>query len=179
MPIHDAETARVLLRDAKTRYSDATHVVHAFRTGSEGAETRGCSDDGEPSGTAGRPVLDVLSGGSGGGNALVLVIRYFGGVKLGTGGLVKAYGDTAKAVLALATWEELRLWVTGAVAVTWAEHRPLRTQVLALEGQVLVEEFGDGVKLEARVPLESWDLLRNFTTDLTRGRCSWIRLDAS
>ena len=90
--------AREKLHEQKLRYSDATHVCHCFISGLK-AEACGMSDDGEPSGTAGRPVLDVLKG-SGITNILLTVTRYFGGILLGTGGLVHAYSDSAKAVLA-------------------------------------------------------------------------------
>src|SRR5574344_183749 len=84
----------LLLHELKIQYADATHVVHAFVTGTFG-EVNGMSDDGEPAGTAGRPVLEVLKG-SNITNVLLTVTRYFGGTLLGTGGLVKAYGDCAK-----------------------------------------------------------------------------------
>lgn len=97
-PVANQSEAREMLGRQKQRYFDATHVVHAFITGLSG-EVNGMSDDGEPSGTAGRPVLDVLKG-SGITNILLTVTRYFGGTLLGTGGLVHAYSDSAKAVLA-------------------------------------------------------------------------------
>ena len=97
-PVANQSEAREMLGRQKQRYFDATHVVHAFITGLSG-EVNGMSDDGEPSGTAGRPVLDVLKG-SGITNILLTVTRYFGGILLGTGGLVHAYRDSAKAVLA-------------------------------------------------------------------------------
>jgi uncharacterized YigZ family protein len=173
-PVTDPEAARARLKEAKALYSDATHVVHAFRTGPEGSETHGCSDDGEPSGTAGRPVLDVLKG-AGGGNSLLLVVRWFGGTKLGTGGLVKAYGDTAKAVIATAHWEELRLWVEGRVTVSWGEHRALKNELDALGARIESEEFSEGVTLAAQIPGEAFEALQAFTIDLTRGRARWVR----
>lgn len=103
-PVTTQAEAREKLQEQKKIYSDATHVVHAFVVGL-GAETCGMSDDGEPSGTAGRPVLDVLKG-SGITNIILTVTRYFGGTLLGTGGLVHAYSDSAKEVLALAKAEE-------------------------------------------------------------------------
>jgi uncharacterized YigZ family protein len=172
-PVTNPEDARSLLKAAKARYADANHVVHAFRTGVEGSETHGCSDDGEPPGTAGRPVLDVLRG-AGGGDALLLVIRWFGGVKLGTGGLVKAYGDLAKAVVAAAPWEERRAWVTATVTVDWGDHRPLKNALAAVGAVVDHEEFGAGVAVTARVPGEGFDDLQKATVDLTRGRAKWV-----
>ncbi len=98
-PIESQSQAREKLQQIKQQYFDATHVVHAFVVGLK-AEICGMSDDGEPSGTAGRPVLDILKG-SEITNILLTVTRYFGGTLLGTGGLVKAYGDSAKQVLAI------------------------------------------------------------------------------
>ena len=170
-PVSDPEQARSLLKQVKARYAEATHVVHAFRTGADGSETMGCSDDGEPSGTAGRPVLDVLKG-AGGGKSLLLVVRWFGGTKLGTGGLVKAYGDTAKAVIAAAVWEELRLWVKARITVDWPEHRPLKNELASL-GAHVEETFGASVILDARIPAEAFEALQTRTIDLTRGRTRW------
>lgn len=97
LPCASQSDARELLKFQKAKYFDASHVVHAFVVGTS-AEIRGMSDDGEPSGTAARPVLDVLCGKNCT-NALLTVTRYFGGTLLGTGGLVKAYTDAAKAVI--------------------------------------------------------------------------------
>ena len=175
-PVTDPEQARVRLREAKALYADASHVVHAFRTGSEGSETHGCSDDGEPSGTAGRPVLDVLKG-AGGGNALLLVVRWFGGVKLGTGGLVKAYGETAKTLVSVAPWEELRTWVVARVRVSWTEHRPLLHELEAAAAQVEAETFTDAVEVVAKIPSEAFDELQRRTVDLTRGQGRWLSME--
>ena len=96
-PCDSQSAARELIKTQKAKYADATHVVHAFVIG-PGAEVMGMSDDGEPSGTAGRPVLDVLKGRKCT-NTVLTVTRWFGGTLLGTGGLVKAYSGGAKAVL--------------------------------------------------------------------------------
>ena len=93
-PCENQADARNLIKAQKTKYADATHVVHAFVVG-KGAEVLGMSDDGEPSGTAGRPALDVLKG-SDCTNFILTVTRWFGGTLLGTGGLVKAYSNGAK-----------------------------------------------------------------------------------
>ena len=97
LPCASQSEARELLKLQKAKYADASHVVHAFVVGPS-TEICGMSDDGEPAGTAGRPVLDVLRGRKCT-NALLTVTRYFGGTLLGTSGLVKAYGDAAKAVI--------------------------------------------------------------------------------
>ncbi len=97
IPCQKQDEARLILKAQKEKYSDSTHVVHAFILG-KNAEVMGLSDDGEPSGTAGRPVLDVLKG-SGATDIMLTVTRWFGGTLLGTGGLVKAYGGAAKELL--------------------------------------------------------------------------------
>lgn len=86
--------AKEIIKSQKEKYFDSTHVVHAFMIGLKG-EICGMSDDGEPSGTAARPMLDVIKGKNCT-NTLLTVTRWFGGTLLGTGGLVKAYGDAAK-----------------------------------------------------------------------------------
>ena len=90
------------IEEMKKKYWDARHNCYAFCLGSRGELTR-CSDDGEPSGTAGRPMLEVLLG-EGIRNAAVVVTRYFGGVLLGTGGLVRAYTRAVKAGLSNCTY---------------------------------------------------------------------------
>ena len=102
-PVKNQQDVRALLKAQKQKYADSSHVVHAFALG-KNAEIMGMSDDGEPAGTAGRPVLAVLKG-SGCTDILLTVTRYFGGTLLGTGGLVKAYTQAAQSVLALAHTE--------------------------------------------------------------------------
>lgn len=105
IPVSSPEEAKRLWRFRKETYDNGGHIVYAFTTG-PAQNISGCSDDGEPSGTAGRPVLAVLKGSSIT-NCLITVARWFGGTKLGTGGLVHAYSDAAKAALANAVCTEL------------------------------------------------------------------------
>jgi len=99
-PTFSVEEARNFHKNIRLRFPDAIHHVPAFVIGHGRSIITHCSDDGEPSGTAGRPALAVLQG-SGLGDVAVVVTRYFGGTKLGTGGLVKAYGDAVREVLKL------------------------------------------------------------------------------
>src|SRR5512143_848730 len=93
------EAARAFIAGIRAEMPDATHHVYAFKVGYGSSVTEGLSDDGEPTGTAGPPALAVVRGADVGDVALV-VTRYFGGTKLGTGGLVRAYSDAARAALA-------------------------------------------------------------------------------
>lgn len=103
--VEESTSVRSILKAQKHKYSDASHVCHAFITGKNG-EVMGMSDDGEPGGTAGRPMLDLLRGRELT-NVLVTVTRWFGGNLLGTGGLVHAYSDCAKSALEASVFEEL------------------------------------------------------------------------
>lgn len=94
LPVESQEEADVLLQKLKKDYYNATHNCFAYQIG-ENNEIQRFSDDGEPQGTAGRPILDVLKGEDIK-NTLICVTRYFGGTLLGTGGLVRAYGKAAK-----------------------------------------------------------------------------------
>src|SRR5512143_3089418 len=93
------EEAKAFIEKVKAEEPGCTHAVYAFAVGHGASVTHGMSDAGEPSGTAGRPALAVVKG-SGVGDVTIGIVRYFGGPKLGTGGLVKAYTETAQAVLA-------------------------------------------------------------------------------
>src|SRR5712691_9310414 len=91
--------ARAYIGAIRDEMPDASHHVYAFKVGYGASVTEGLSDDGEPTGTAGPPVLAVLRGAQVG-DVVLVVTRYFGGTKLGTGGLVRAYGDAARAAIA-------------------------------------------------------------------------------
>lgn len=162
------EEARALIKAQKERYADATHVVHSFVIGPSGG-ILGCSDDGEPSGTAGRPVLDVLKG-SGLTNVLVTVTRWFGGTLLGTGGLVKAYGDSAKAVLAGVPSEELVAMRDFTVEFAYEVYERARREIVALGAQVEREDFGTAVLVSGRVREADAEALSERVSDISSGR---------
>lgn len=174
-PLADAQAAREKLKHLKSVHPDAAHVVHAFQVGLGNSLTGGCSDDGEPPGTAGRPVYDVLKG-FGCSQVFLAVVRYFGGIKLGTGGLVKAYGDAAKLVLNSAEWEEYRALDRVEVVLEYGEHRPFLNLLNELDGQVEREEFGEKVHLFIAFPSGQKDNLGRVLGDLTKGRIASLPL---
>lgn len=165
--VSSQEAARCEIRARKERYADASHVVHAFVTGGKG-EILGCSDDGEPSGTAGRPVLEVLKG-SGITNILITVTRWFGGTKLGTGGLVKAYTESAKAVLEQVSAVPLVRTREFSCTVPYDAYEQLRRKTEELRIELDREEFGTGVLLAGRIPADRAGALCSLVSDLTRG----------
>lgn len=169
-----SEAARGLLSAQRTKYPDASHVVHAMVIGPTGG-VLGCSDDGEPAGTAGRPVLEVLKG-SGITNVLLTVTRWFGGTKLGTGGLVKAYGDAAKGVLATAVTREIiamtRLSFTLPYPLIESGKRLLRECAFIIQTE---NYLATGDALEGEIPSDHAETLVQRLADLSRGQIAVTR----
>ena len=135
-PIFSVDEAKKFIKHIKAEYSDANHNVPAFVVGHGASVIAHCNDDGEPSGTAGRPVLAVLNG-SGLGDAVVVVTRYFGGTKLGTGGLVRAYGEVVRAVLEITPRAERVPAHTVMVVTPYTWFERLRILIENFNGQIL------------------------------------------
>lgn len=162
------KTARDFLKRQKEKYFDATHVVHGFIAGYSGSYM-GCSDDGEPSGTAGKPVLDILKG-SGYTNIFLTVTRYFGGVLLGTGGLVKAYGDTAKAVLSAVKPVPLIRWAEYSLSCPYCFYEGIK-KILTENGAVIKnEEFSQDITMEYRIPFTVGAAAAGLIKDFSGGK---------
>lgn len=175
--VRSQEEAREYLRNQKVRYSDATHVVHAFAVGSSGG-TKGCSDDGEPSGTAGRPTLEVL-GGSGITNIILTTTRYFGGIKLGTGGLVKAYTESAQLVLSKARTTELVPMSMFELKMPYACFELGRKALESSNAVIESEIFGEGVTWSGRVRTSCVESLRVQFRDMSRGKAEFESMEDS
>lgn len=143
------EAARAYIHQIRDEFSDASHNVPAFIIGHGASVTEHCHDDGEPSGTAGRPMLAVLRG-SGIGDIVVVVTRYFGGTKLGKGGLVRAYGDAVKAGLEHLPLAKKVATHTLLAAVPYSFFEPVRLLVRDHGGEMLDETFGVDVTITAR-----------------------------
>lgn len=149
------DEARAFIARIKVEFADATHNVPAYVIGHGQATIAHCHDDGEPSGTAGRPMLAVLQG-SGLGDVVVIVTRYFGGTKLGTGGLVRAYGDAAREVLAAVPKAEKVATVTAMAELPYTLLERGRLLVEAHGGVMLEESFAAEITLSARFRQEHY-----------------------
>jgi uncharacterized YigZ family protein len=167
-PVTSPAEAREILKAQKTRYAGASHVVHAFITGLQG-EFRGMSDDGEPPGTAARPAMDVL-GGRRCTNILLTVTRYFGGVLLGTGGLVKAYGDAARAALAVCSFKPLIVKCSFSVSVPYNLYQTMERLLSDLGAEDVRAMFETNVSIIGAVPETAYETLREKITGLTGGK---------
>ena len=167
-PVFSVEQARSFIARVKADFPDASHHVPVYLVGHGDSEIAHCSDAGEPSGTAGRPALAVLRG-SGLGDAAVVVTRYFGGTKLGTGGLVRAYGDAVRQVVESVPRAEKVLTHTFMVVFPYRLVERLRLLVSAHQGQVLDEEFAADVTLTARCAVEHFAPFQQALGNLTNG----------
>ncbi len=159
------EAAREFIQRIRAEMPDATHHVYAFRAGYGSSVQEGLSDDGEPAGTSGKPVMAVLRGADIG-DAVLVVTRYFGGVKLGTGGLVRAYGSAAKAVIERLPLTEKVVAVTVEMACSYANFDPLKRLLPRYEAVTLNEQFTDVVTLTLRVPEDMLDAFLRETSQL-------------
>ncbi len=174
-----ADTVRAaqdIVRAIRAEWPDATHHVYAFKIGFAGTVSEGLSDDGEPSGTAGPPTMAVLRGAEIG-DVVLVTTRYFGGTKLGTGGLVAAYTEAAKAGLAAVETMPKVTRKRFRVTIPYPTFEAARRMVHGLEGTIENESFGDAVALEVAVPEEAIPALVQQFADLTAGRSAPEPLD--
>ena len=159
---------REKIKAQKQKYADATHVCHAFICG-KNAEIMGMSDDGEPSGTAGRPMLDVLKG-SGTTNILVTITRWFGGTLLGTGGLVHAYGNGVKNVLAVAEFEELVEKSNFALKCDYQQYQIVKKIFEAFTLYEIFENFGEEILIKGQIAKNDFNSFKMRIFDSTNGK---------
>jgi len=151
----------------------ATHNCWAYRIGQDYR----FNDDGEPGGTAGRPILQAIEG-QGIDRAVVVVTRWYGGIKLGAGGLVRAYGGTAAECLRLAERVAIVAMARLGLHCEFAELALLKARLKEGEAQVEEERFGaDGVELVLRLPESRVAETQARIVDITRGRAVARRLD--
>jgi len=163
-PVESVDAALAFF--ARVREPDATHNCWAYRIG---ASYR-FNDDGEPGGTAGRPILQAIDGQAID-HVAVVVARWFGGIKLGAGGLVRAYGGAAAECLRLAAKSPLVERVVVVVRCDFGAAGALRARLAEYEAAKREESAdADGVELAIELPAARLDALTQFVRDLTRGR---------
>ena len=169
VPVFSIEEARGFLARIKKEFSDARHNVPAYIIGGGNTVIEYFSDDGEPSGTAGKPVLAVLRG-SGLGDVAVVVTRYFGGTLLGTGGLVKAYTESAQMVVnAVERGRRVPVHVVM-VAVPYNLLERVRLLVPRQRGEILDEEFAEDITMTMQFPVDSFETFQSALRELSGGR---------
>lgn len=163
------DEARAFIAEMRTEMPDASHHVYAFRVGYGPTETSGMSDDGEPSGTAGRPVLAVVAG-SHLGDVCVVVTRYFGGTKLGTGGLVRAYTAAAQQVLAELPCSIRQERRRVALRLPYALYDGVLRMAEAHGADVADAQFAADVSLQLDLPEEAIEPFAAAVAEATSGQ---------
>ena len=172
-PVADRASAQTVVDALWKEHPGAAHVCWALLAGGQSAAV----DDGEPGGTAGRPMLDVLRHQDLEG-VLATVVRYFGGVKLGAGGLVRAYTDTVAQALLTAPKLTLQRMATLQCVVPYALEGLLRREISAAGAELLGVEHGSLVTLQLRLPQTQADAFTQRINDSGQGRVGWTTPDA-
>lgn len=165
------DAARAFIAQIRAEFPDARHHTYAYLVGHGATVTAGMSDDGEPPGTAGRPMLAVLRGSSLG-DITVVVTRYFGGTLLGTGGLVRAYSDATKAVLEIVPRIERVATCTLEVRVAYGDYAPARQALENAEATIEHEEFAASITLRVSLPAAHYDTCAAVLAEITAGQAA-------
>ena len=164
------EAAQAFVAELKTEFPDANHNCWAYLVGPPGSSDRvGLSDDGEPHGVAGKPMLTTLQH-SGLGDTAVVVTRYFGGIKLGKGGMVKTY--TAAVQTALEKLPRARRidWAYLTIRFDYHLLTPLQRRFTDFEAEELESNYADKVSVKLRLPKEQLKAFEKMFADLTAGQ---------
>ena len=164
-PVESEEEARAFIAQMKKQYYDARHNCWCYVL-KDGPERY--SDDGEPQGSAGLPMLEVFRK-AGVYNAVCVVTRYFGGVLLGTGGLLRAYTKSAKDALDAAGLAMVRPWVQTELRCSYSLAERLKLEVAAAQGAVEELEYASDVLIKALIPPEGLETFSKRVTELTGG----------
>ena len=174
-PIESEEEALEFIAGLKKKYWNATHNCWAFVAG-ERQELQRCSDDGEPQGTAGRPMLEVLLG-EGIHNAAVVVTRYFGGTLLGTGGLVRAYGKAAKEGLLSAGIVEMVLYRKYVVTAEYTDSGKVQYEILQGGHELYDTVYTHQVEFTVLVEVDQTEAFEKKMTEIFRGQQAFAALE--
>lgn len=168
-------TAKAFIQSIRDAMPDASHHAYAFKVGYGSSIIEGMSDDGEPSGTSGPPILSVLRGADLG-DVVVVVTRYFGGTKLGTGGLVRAYGGAAKDIIAtLPVKLKIEQFQIG-ITVPYALYERIKLTLAQHHASTDSEDFAADVTIYATLPIDQFSSLADNVQELTAGQAEPIVL---
>ncbi len=165
--VRNEEEALAYIEEIKKKYWDARHHCYAFVIGKNN-EIQRFSDDGEPQGTAGKPILEVLAKGNIH-NTLIVVTRYFGGTLLGTGGLVRAYGQSAKAGIENAKVVRVCDGVSFQLNCDYNSIGKIK-YIMAQRNIMAEEEYGEDVTFHINMKRQDFELFKNQVTDATGGK---------
>ena len=168
-PAFSVDDAKDFIQEINQLYPDASHNVPIYQIGFGSSVIAHSSDNGEPSGTAGRPALAVLAG-SGLGDAAIVITRYFGGTKLGTGGLVKAYSDSARTVIkGVPKAKKIRVHDCQ-LSCPYSLYEQIIRILKSVGCSINEEEFTELVTIHFSTPINSYTKMIGLITDFTSGQ---------
>lgn len=165
------DDAQTFIRRVKAEFASASSHAYAYHIGFGASVIESCNDGGEPGGTAGKPMLAILHG-SGLGDTVAVVSRWFGGTKLGTGGLVRAFGDALRAALDQLPRAERVERATFELRVPYPLFERVRLLIAAHHGEIEGESFAEHVTLRARFPVDDVGAFERAVRELSGGSVS-------
>jgi uncharacterized YigZ family protein len=165
--VSDTDQIQEIIRSEKKKYFDARHHCYAYILGDDGKDYK-CSDDGEPSGTAGKPMLEILQR-EGLTDILCVVTRYFGGTLLGTGGLVRAYSESLKDAIGNSSFELESEAVISEYRYSYNFDAKIASFLREKDVKVISTEYTDSVILKIAVPLDTNEEINSQIVNITNG----------
>lgn len=168
MGVSNEPEAQEFIKNIKKKHWDATHNCSAYLIG-ENDEIQKANDDGEPSGTAGVPILEVIKKRKLK-NVVIVVTRYFGGVKLGAGGLIRAYGSSASEGLNNSKLIERRLLQSIFIKVDYATHKRLESELISAGYPIIATNFTDNVVIETAIQIADVESFQSWIVNKTSGK---------
>ncbi|MFH1051051.1 MAG: YigZ family protein [bacterium] len=175
-PAPTKDKAKEILGTIRTEFFDASHNCYAYRIGNQGLDFR-ASDDGEPNGSAGKPILFAIKKYDLS-DLIVVVTRYFGGTKLGVGGLARAYSDAAESVLQLCTIKNVHITKQVKIFCTYDDLNTIK-HLLSEFAISFEESYHDAVEIIAEIPKSKVGIFNNRITEATSARAGTIIMDNS
>ncbi len=176
-PCSSIDQAKAMIKELQQLHPQANHHCYAFLTGSaQDSQGYGFSDDGEPSGTAGRPMLAVLQGGNIG-QVCAVVVRYFGGTKLGTGGLQRAYGGSVRQALSFLQSKIKIAMVHKTLACQYSQVDDVLHLLTQFEGQVIKQEYLQQVEFCMAIPVDNLSQMQDSLQTISAGQLVLASID--
>ena len=173
--VSSAKEAEEKIAEISKKYWDARHNCYAYVIGENGENTK-CSDNGEPSGTAGKPILDVLDK-SGIANCLIIVTRYFGGTLLGTGGLIRAYSEAAKSGIEASGIMEVKKGIQAQIDADYNSFGKI--QYMCMERNIIITntEYGENIHINMIIEESEYAHFQKAVADAFAGRLEIVKND--
>lgn len=176
-PCTSIEDVKIFLKDIQQQHPQASHHCYAYLSDrADSSQHYGFSDDGEPSGTAGKPMLTVLQG-HGVGEVCAVVVRYFGGTKLGTGGLQRAYGGSVRQALTLLKSKIKIPMVSRTLACQYTQMNDVLHVIEKAKGLIIEQNFSDNIELLVKLPQESLEIIEQQIQVISSGSITLCKVE--